>query len=56
MLLGKNWQKALQVVDNNEVQCYQAEPSGRTIFEVRPVLTDHVAAAAEATGSIHLLV
>lgn len=35
VLLGKNWQKALQVVDQNEVQCYQAEPSGRRIFEVR---------------------
>lgn len=35
VLLGKNWQKALQVVDQHEVQCYQAEPSGRRIFEVR---------------------
>jgi hypothetical protein len=34
VLLGKNWQKALQVVDQNEVICYQAEPSGRKIFEV----------------------
>lgn len=34
VLLGKNWQKALQVVDQHEVQCYQAEPSGRRIFEV----------------------
>lgn len=35
LLLGKNFQKALQVVGQNEVQCYQAEPSGRRIFEVR---------------------
>lgn len=34
VLLGKNWQKALQVVDQREVQCYQGEPSGRRIFEV----------------------
>lgn len=34
VLLGKNWQKALQVVDQKEVQCYQGEPSGRCIFEV----------------------
>lgn len=36
VLLGKNWQKALQVVDKKEVQCYQAEPSGRRLFEVSP--------------------
>lgn len=34
LLLGKNWPKALQVVDQGEVHCYQGQPSGRCIFEV----------------------
>eukprot|EP00775_Hariotina_reticulata_P003683 gene3683-3943_t len=34
LLLGKNWQKALQVLDKAEVQCYQAETSGRRVFKV----------------------
>lgn len=46
VLLGKNWQKALQVVDQNEVICYLAEPSGRKIFEVR--LSNHSTSAAAA--------
>eukprot|EP00879_Flechtneria_rotunda_P012810 GHRR01013376.1.p1 GENE.GHRR01013376.1~~GHRR01013376.1.p1 ORF type:complete len:136 (+),score=40.79 GHRR01013376.1:228-635(+) len=35
LLLGKNWQKALQVVDQDEVQCFQAENSGRKVFQVQ---------------------
>lgn len=49
VLLGKNWQKALQVVDQNEVICYLAEPSGRKIFEVRS-LTHTTNTAAAAVG------
>lgn len=35
LLLGRNWQKALQVVDQNEVECYIGESSRRHIFQVR---------------------
>ncbi|KAF6252332.1 hypothetical protein COO60DRAFT_1704350 [Scenedesmus sp. NREL 46B-D3] len=35
LLLGRNWQKALQVVDQNEVECYIGENSRRHIFQVR---------------------
>lgn len=48
MLLGKNWHKALQVVDQNEVICYLAEPSGRKIFEVR-FLTHSSSSSSEAS-------
>lgn len=34
LLLGRNWVKAMQVVDQGAVQCFQAETSGRTIFQV----------------------
>jgi hypothetical protein len=34
LLLGRNWQKALQVVDQNEVECYIGENSRRHIFQV----------------------
>jgi hypothetical protein len=35
VLLGRNWQKAIAVVDANEVHCFEGEPSGRRIFEVQ---------------------
>eukprot|EP00878_Enallax_costatus_P007130 GHUV01007473.1.p2 GENE.GHUV01007473.1~~GHUV01007473.1.p2 ORF type:complete len:139 (+),score=23.19 GHUV01007473.1:150-566(+) len=35
LLLGRNFQKALQVVDQNEVECFQAQTSGRRIFQVK---------------------
>jgi hypothetical protein len=34
LLLGRNWQKALQVVDQNEVECFIGENSRRHIFQV----------------------
>jgi hypothetical protein len=34
LLLGRNWQKALQVVDQNEVECYIGENSRRHVFQV----------------------
>lgn len=34
LLLGRNFQKALQVVDQNEVECFQGQTSGRRVFQV----------------------
>lgn len=43
LLLGRNWQKALQVVDQNEVECYIGENSRRHIFQVGSSSTKPVA-------------
>lgn len=36
-LLGKNWLKALQVIDQNMIQCFTAAHSGRQIYQVAPL-------------------
>jgi len=37
LLLGRNWAKALQLVDQGAVHCFQGVGSGRRVFQVRTV-------------------
>lgn len=34
LLLGRNWPKALQLVERGAVHCFQGAPSGRRVFQV----------------------
>ncbi|KAF8060030.1 ZSWIM7 [Scenedesmus sp. PABB004] len=35
LLLGRNWAKALSVVDGGDVECFEGEASGRRVFQVK---------------------
>ena len=37
LLLGKNWAKALQVLDQQSIQCFTGEMSGRQVFQVEGI-------------------
>lgn len=34
LLLGRNWPKALQLVEQGAVRCFQGDTSGRRVFQV----------------------
>ncbi|KIZ00744.1 hypothetical protein MNEG_7216 [Monoraphidium neglectum] len=42
LLLGRNWSKALQLVDQGAVHCFQGDASGRRVFQVHGKSGQHM--------------